>query len=334
MNSEDLEEWLSRPTEEVVKILKHLPGDILVLGAGGKMGPSLARMARRALPKSRQVFAVSRFSSMAAKADLERHGVQAISCDLLDRNAVAQLPDAANVIFMAGQKFGTSDSPELTWMINSVVPSIVAERYAGSRMVVFSTGCVYPLTTEASGGSVESDGLAPPGEYASSCVARERIFTHYSRAARTPVLIFRLNYAIDLRYGVLHDIAQKVWNGQAVDVTTGHVNVIWQGDANARALQSLSLATSPPSILNVTGQECISVHWLADRFAQLMNRSLQITGTETDKAWLSNATKSFDLFGEVSVSLDQMIQATAAWVENGGQSLGKPTHFETNDGKF
>ena len=334
MSPLELEEWLSRPTEGAIEALRRLDGDVIILGAGGKMGPTLARMARRALPADRKVLAVSRYSSDGARASLEAHGVQTISCDLLDRNAVAKLPDAANVIYMAGHKFGTSDAPELTWMMNSVLPSIVAERYAGSRTVVFSTGCVYSLTSVASGGSTENDPLSPPGEYAYSCIARERVFTHYAKTCGTPTLIFRLNYAIDLRYGVLYDIASKVWQNKPVDVTMGHVNVIWQGDANARALQSLALTECPPKILNVTGRECLSVRWLAEQFSRLLERTPIITGKETDLAWLNNAAQSFDLLGDVTVSMEQMMAATADWVRNGGISLGKPTHFESHDGKF
>lgn len=334
MSPLELEEWLSRPTEGAIEALRRLDGDLIVLGAGGKMGPTLSRMARRALPADRKVFAVSRYSSDSARTSLEAHGVQTISCDLLDRHAVAKLPNAANVIYMAGHKFGTSDAPELTWMMNSVLPSIVAERYAGSRTVAFSTGCVYALTSVGSGGSTENDPLSPPGEYAYSCIARERVFTHYAKTCGTPTLIFRLNYAIDLRYGVLYDIASKVWQSKPVDVTMGHVNVIWQGDANARALQSLALTKCPPKILNVTGRECISVRWLAERFGRLLERTPIITGKEADLAWLNNAAQSFDLLGDVTVSLEQMMAATADWVRNGGVSLGKPTHFESHDGKF
>ena len=334
MSPVELDEWLSRPTERTIEALRQLDGDLIVLGAGGKMGPTLARMARRSVPTDRNVFAVSRYSSSSARADLEAHGVQTISCDLLNREAVAKLPDASNVIYMAGHKFGTSDAPELTWMMNSVLPSIVAERYAASRTVVFSTGCVYALTSVSSGGSKEDDDLAPPGEYAYSCIARERVFTHFAKACGTPTLMFRLNYAIDLRYGVLYDVASKVWQGKPIDVTMGHVNVIWQGDANARALQSLGLAQFPPKILNVTGRECLSVRWLAEQFGRLLGRTPIIDGKEAELAWLNNAAQSFELLGDVTVSLEQMMTATADWVKKGGVSLGKPTHFESHDGKF
>jgi len=334
LTEEDLEERLSRPTDAVRATLGSLAGDILVLGAGGKMGPSLARMARRALPAGREVIAVSRFSSPAAREGLERHGVRTIACDLLDPGAVAGLPDAANVIFMAGQKFGTRDAPGLTWMINAVLPAFVAARYRSARIVVFSTGCVYALATPESGGSREEDPLDPPGEYAHSCIARERVFTHHARMQGTPLLMYRLNYAIDLRYGVLHDIATKVWRDEPFDVTTGHVNLIWQGDANARAIQSLARATNPPEVLNVTGRECISTRSLAERFAELFGKRPLVTGREAPTAWLADASKSLAWFGEPTVSLEEMITLTADWIRAGGGSLGKPTHFEARDGRF
>ena len=334
MTSADLEEWLSRPTGGVVDVLRGLEGDILILGAAGKMGPTLSRMARRALPRSQEVISVSRFRASDTAKRFERFGIRTIRCDLMDRNAVNRLPDAANVIYMAGMKFGTRERPDLTWMMNAIVPAIVAERFKTSRIVVFSTGCVYPLVDIASGGSVEGDVLAPPGEYAQSCVARERVFTHFSNRFETSVLLFRLNYAIDLRYGVLHDVATKVFHEKPVDVSTGHVNVIWQGDANARALQCLALTDCPPAAMNVTGREIISVRQLAERFGELFGKQPRILGAEGGKAWLSNATKSFDQFGDITVTLDEMIRATADWIRNGGSSLGKPTHFEARDGKF
>ncbi|MEZ6128887.1 MAG: NAD-dependent epimerase/dehydratase family protein [Planctomycetaceae bacterium] len=333
-STNQLDEWLSRPTDSVRDVLSKLDGDILVLGAAGKMGPTLARMARRSLPESRQVIAVSRFGNPETAAELEQHGIRTIRCDLLNRDAVAALPDAPNVIYMAGTKFGTSDRPELTWMMNAIVPSIVAERFKSSRIVMFSTGCVYSMVDIASGGSVETDALAPPGEYAHSCVARERVFTHYSKQHDTPLLLYRLNYAIDLRYGVLHDVATRVIRGEPVDVSMGYVNVIWQGDANARALQCLAHTASPPAIMNVTGRELIPVRQLAERFGELFHKPPTITGTETNTAWLSNAAKSFELFGDITVTLDEMIHATADWIQRGGISLGKPTHFETRDGMF
>ena len=335
---EALEEALSRPTPGVLDALRAIEGDVLVLGAGGKMGPTLARMVRRGLDeighRQRRVIAVSRFSSASAAQDLQRHGVETISCDLMDRAAVQALPDAANVIFMAGQKFGTSDAPELTWVMNTLVPAIVAERFAKSRIVVFSTGCVYPLVSADGPGSREGDALGPPGEYANSCVGRERVFAHFAKQHSTRALLFRLCYAIDLRYGVLCDVAQKVAQGLPVDVTMGAANVIWQGDANARAIQCLAHTASPPLALNVTSMERASIRALAQRFGELLEREPVITGQEGETAWLFDAMRSYELFGPPTVSLAEMIEATAQWLRHGGATLGKPTHFETRDGKF
>ncbi len=338
LNVDDLEEELSRPGAGVLEALRDLPGDVMVLGAGGKMGPTLARMARRALDElgqsGRRVMAVSRFSSAREAAALERHGVEVLRCDLLDRAAVAALPEAPNVIFMAGQKFGTSEAPELTWIMNTLVPAIVAERFARSRIVVFSTGCVYPLAAVSGPGSREEDALGPPGDYANSCVGRERVFAHFSKENGTPLLMYRLSYAIDLRYGVLADVAWKVMRGEPVDVTMGWANVIWQGDANARAIQCLARAQCPPAALNVTGLERVSIRELASRFSERFGKPVTIIGEEADRAWLFDATRSYEWFGPPEVTLEEMIEATAVWVLNGGESLGKPTHFEVRDGEF
>ncbi len=336
-NEAELDEALSRPTAGVLEALRTVPGDILVLGAGGKMGPTLSRMLSRAveqLSDGRRVYAVSRFSAAGTEGALRDCGVLPLRCDLTDRAAVGQLPEAPNVMFMTGQKFGTADNPELTWVMNTLVPAIVAERFAASRIVVFSTGCVYPLADVSGPGSHETDPLDPPGEYANSCVGRERVFTYYSKKNGTPLLLFRLNYAIDLRYGVLLDVAQKVFHGAPVDVTTGWANVIWQGDANARAIQCLALADTPPAILNVTGQGHISIRDIARRFGQLFGREPAIVGQEAATAWLSDASTSFELLGPVTVTLDEMLAATAEWVQRDGPTLGKPTHFETRDGQF
>lgn len=336
-NEAELEEALSRPTSGVLDTLRTIRGDVLVLGAGGKMGPTLTRMLKRAVDQlgdSRRVFAVSRFSSAGTSEELQKCGVHVISCDLTDRDAVARLPDAPNVIFMTGQKFGTADRPELTWVMNTLVPAIVAERYPQARIVAFSTGCVYSLAPTDGNGSREADALDPPGEYANSCVGRERIFTHFSKTNGTPMLLFRLNYAIDLRYGVLLDVAQKVFQGVPIDVTMGWANVIWQGDANARAIQCLALTATPPAILNVTGHERISIRDLAERFGRLFGRAVTIVGQPAPTAWLSDASRSFELFGPATVTLDEMIAATADWVQRGGPTLGKPTHFESRDGQF
>jgi nucleoside-diphosphate-sugar epimerase len=334
----ELDDQLSTPTPGVIETLRALEGDFIVLGAGGKMGPTLSRMIRRGLDeigqKERTVTAVSRFSSAEAARELQRHGVQTLSCDLMDRSAVQSLPQAANVIFMAGQKFGTTDAPELTWVMNTLVPAIVAEHFRQSRIVVFSTGCVYPLVDAASAGANEDTPLTPPGEYANSCVGRERLFTHFAKLHGTPALMFRLCYAIDLRYGVLCDVASKVAQGQPVDVTMGAANVIWQGDANARAIQCLAHTSTPPMALNVTGAERVPIRWLAERFGDLLQRKPIIIGEESRSAWLWDATRSYDLFGPPTVTLDEMISATSDWQKLGGSTLGKPTHFEVRDGQY
>lgn len=340
----ELDIELSRPTTAVLDTLREVGGDVIVLGAGGKMGPTLARMLRRGMDavgqKQRRVIAVSRFSSPNSANSLQEHGVKTIACDLMNREAVSNLPDAPNVIYMAGQKFGTSETPELTWAMNTWVPALVAQKYAQSRIVVFSTGCVYSLVPTSSPGIPSSPGacedspLEPPGEYANSCVGRERMFTYFAKQNNTRMLLFRLCYAIDLRYGVLCDVATKVLRGAPIDVSMGAVNVIWQGDANARAIQCLAHTSVPPVALNVTGIQRISIPWLAQRFGDLLQREPVLTGTEGPKAWLWDASRSYELFGPPQVSLEEMIEATAHWVKRGGELLGKPTHFETTDGRF
>lgn len=337
MTEKELDELLSRPTPGVLKTLKRVRGDVIVLGAGGKMGLSLAHMARRALDslgRRLRVIAVSRFSSGDAARRLASAGAEVVRCDLTDRDSVARLPHADNVIFMAGQKFGTGDAPSVTWAMNTLVPAIAAERYKESRFVAFSTGNVYPFTPVARGGSLEGDELGPVGEYAGSCVARERMLEYHARRFGTPMVFVRLNYANALRYGVLTDIALKVFRGEPVDVSMGYVNVIWQGDANARALQCLARTAVPPSVVNVTGPETVSVRTVAKRFGELLGRQPTFTGSEADDALLSNAGLSEKLFGPPLVSLDQTLEWTAAWVRDGGVLLGKPTHFETRDGAF
>lgn len=333
----ELEERLSRPTAGLLDTLRRHSGDLIILGAGGKMGPTLARMARRGLDavgSNARVIAVSRFRDPAVAAGLGADGIEVIAADLLDPVALAALPDADNVIFMAGQKFGTLGNPAETWAMNAIVPARAAERFAGHRTVVFSTGNVYPLTPAAGGGPTESTPPGPIGEYAMSCLARERIFEHAALAYGTPVAIVRLNYAIDLRYGVLLDTARRVLAGQPVPLAMGFVNVIWQGDANARALQCLDLAASPADVLNLTGPETISVRWLAGRFGELLGKSPVFQEVEAPDALLSNAARSIAQFGTPEVSLEEMIDWTAYWLTSGGRLIGKPTRFEVRDGRF
>ncbi|MSR57101.1 MAG: NAD-dependent epimerase/dehydratase family protein [Planctomycetaceae bacterium] len=334
----ELDDALSTPTSGVLDVLRRVPGDIIVLGAGGKMGPTLAMMVRRGLDaigeSSRRVFAVSRFSSPAAAETLRQARVETIACDLMNREAVGHLPDAPNVISLVGQKFGTREAPELTWVTNTLVPALVAERFAKSRIVALSTGCVYPLVAADGPGSGEDDPLGPPGEYANSCVGRERVFEHYSKANETPMVFVRLCYAIDLRYGVLLDLAQQVYQRQAIDVGMGATHAIWQGDANARVIQSLARAAVPPVAVNVTGRDRLSIRALAIRLGELLGREVCFTGHEAPTAWLWDARRSYDWFGPPTVSIDELLEATAHWVLCGGKTLNRPTHFQVRDGQF
>lgn len=333
-----LDDALSLPTPGVMDALRAAPGDVLVLGAGGKLGPTLARMARRALDEigatSRRVMAVSRFSNPRASASLRQAGVETLECDLSNRAAIAALPDCPNVLYLVGQKFGTRESPEQTWFTNTIVPALIAERFSSSRLVVVSTGCVYPFMDIDGPGAAEDDPLGPPGEYANSCVGRERVFEHYAKTNQTPMTIVRLCYAIDLRYGVLLDLAQRIWRQQPIDVGMGATHVIWQGDANARVIQSLARASVPPAIVNVTGRERLRIRALATRLGELLHRDVHFVGQEAPTAWVWNAERSYDWFGPPAVSVEDMLGATAEWIRQGGETLDRPTHFEARDGQF
>jgi nucleoside-diphosphate-sugar epimerase len=330
----DLEERLSRPAPGLDARLARSPGDLLVLGAGGKMGPSLARMAKRADPL-RRVIAVSRWTNDAAQRALAADGIETVRADLIDPRALAALPDAPNVVFMAGQKFGTAGNPAATWAMNAGVPALVAERFAGARTLVFSTGNVYPLTPVNGGGSRESDAPEPVGEYAWSCLARERLFTAASARHGTPLSIVRLNYAHDLRYGVLSDIAARIARNEAVHVSMAYVNVIWQGDANAFALASLARASAPePFIVNVAGVETLRVADLAQALAGLLGAALRLEGTEAPDALLSNASRMRELLPASLLPADVLLAWVADRVARGGVMLGKPTAFERRDGRF
>jgi nucleoside-diphosphate-sugar epimerase len=333
-NEQALEDYLATPSRDLVRDLAGLDGDLMILGVGGKMGPTLARLARNAMPGPRRVIAVARFSEAGVRENLQQHGIETIACDLLDRDAVAQLPECANVVFMAGRKFGAEGNTPLTWAMNAYVPAIVAERFRRSRIVAFSTACVYPFVPVISQGASESErSLTPPGEYANSCVGRERMFEHFSQQYGTPGRLFRLSYAIDLRYGVLADVALKVWKGLPVDVTMGHVNVIWQGDANSQALRCLAAATVPTSPLNVSGP-MTSIRWLAEEFARRFGKAATIVGQEAPTAWLMNTSQAESLFGYPRVPLLRQIGWVADWIAREQRLLGKPTKFENRDGKY
>lgn len=333
----ELEESLSLPTPAVVAMMRRLAGDIIVLGVAGKMGPSLARMAKRASDEagtSRRVIGVSRFRTPEARAELERHGVETIACDLLDESALAALPDAPNIVYMAGMKFGSTGQEPLTWAMNAWLPGIVCQKYRQSRIASFSTGNVYGLVPVSGSGSREDDAARPVGEYAQSCLGRERMFEYFAQTHGTKVALLRLNYACDLRYGVLVDIATKVWNGQPVDVCMGWFNTIWQGDANALSLLSLEQAASPAWKVNLAGRAKLSVRAAAERFGALFGKPARIEGEEAPDALMSDASRSFDTLDRLTVPEEQLLEWVASWVSRGGALLGKPTHFESRDGKF
>ena len=334
---EQLEDMLSEPPPSVVATLRELPGDILILGVAGKMGPSLARMARRASDAAgvaRRIVGASRFSSPDTAAFLQRHGIETIHCDLLDDHALASLPIAPNVLFMAGMKFGSTGNESATWAMNSYLPGAVARRFRGSRIVAFSTGNVYGLVPAAGGGSREEDALNPVGEYAMSCLGRERVFEHFSRTLEIPMSIIRLNYACEMRYGILVDLAQKVWRGDPIPLAMSRCNVIWQGDANAMTLNAFARVATPPSVFNVAGPEKLSVRSTCEQFGALMSRTPKFTGEESESALLSNGTRAFGLFGRPRVGAEQLLAWIADWIMQSRPLLGKPTHFESRDGKF
>jgi nucleoside-diphosphate-sugar epimerase len=331
-----LDDLLSQPTPAVVEALKS-PGDLVILGVGGKMGPTLALMAAHASQQAgtgRRIYGVARFSNRELPAWLEARGIQPVTCDLLDPRQIEKLPDAALVVAMPALKFGSSSRPGDTWAVNCWLPANICQRYSASRIAAFSTGNVYPLTPIARGGSVESDPLSPVGEYAASCVGRERMYDYFSRASGTPVSILRLNYACELRYGVLVDLARQVLAGEPIDVTMGAVNVIWQGDANAIALASLAHAASPPFVINIAGPETLRVRELCEELGRLLGKTPAFTGVESADALLSNAGLSHGLFGPPRVGIPLLLQWIADWVKSGGLLLDKPTKFQVRDGKF
>jgi nucleoside-diphosphate-sugar epimerase len=328
-----LDELLCRPSQALIDDLEKVDGDIMILGVAGKMGPTLAGLAKVALPR-RRVIGVARFSDPRSKAWLEARGVETISCDLLDEAAIKALPQAQNIVFMAGRKFGAEGDLSLTWAMNAHVPALVAQAFRNSRIVAFSTGCVYPFVKVDGKGADESLAPDPPGEYAQSCVGRERMFEYFSRQFATPGRLFRLNYAIDMRYGVLHDIATKILGGKPIDVSLGHVNFIWQGDAAAQALRCLAHCDTPTSPINVSGHEILAVRDLAAKLGARLGRDPVIVGTEQPTAWLTDTSQATRLFGLPVVDTEQLIAWTADWVARAMPSLGKPTKYEVRDGRY
>jgi hypothetical protein len=321
----------------LVEFVLRLRSPLLVLGAGGKMGPTLAILAKRAAEEAGhrlEVIAVSRFGNAAARRSLEEHGVRTISADLLERAALENLPESENVVYLVGMKFGTADKPATTWAMNTVAPARVAERYPRAKIVALSSGNVYPLSAVSAGGAMESDALTPLGEYANSVIGRERVFEYFSARNGTAVAMLRLFYAVELRYGVLVDIAQKVWTGEPIDLASGHFNCIWQGDANEMILRAFDLAASPMAVRNLCRPEIFSTRVTALRFGELLEREPEFVGEESATALLGNAKKLCGELGEPAMRVEVMMPMIADWVKRGGRNLGKPTHFETRDGKY
>ena len=332
-----LDEVMTRPRPELVEFIRQVRSPLLILGAGGKMGPSLAVLARRAAEQANhplEVVAVSRFSNAQARSWLERRGVQTLSLDLMERASYEKLPGCDNLLYLVGLKFGTSVDPANTWATMTLPAALTCQRYPGARIVALSSGNVYPLSPVGGPGSGEGDALTPLGEYSNACVARERIFEYCARGAGIRLALIRLFYAVDLRYGVLVDIAQKIALDQAIDLQMGHLHCIWQGDANEMILRALALVDSPPLPLNLTGSEALSVRDLAGRLAREMGRAARFQGSESGTAILADCRRMLETLGPPPTPLDWLIGWTAQWVLNGGSTLNKPTHFETRDGRY
>ncbi|MDP3069180.1 MAG: NAD(P)-dependent oxidoreductase [Opitutaceae bacterium] len=335
--AEAIDDFLSQPTPGVIETVAHTPGPFLVLGAGGKIGLHLAAMLRHALDRlgrTDRVIAVSRFHGLRDRAAFEQHGIETLACDLGDPAALAALPDAPAVFFLAGVKFGTAAAPGLLRAINVELPQQVARRFARARIVAFSSGNIYPFVSPTSGGAREDTPPAPIGDYADSCLQREQAFATVAAAHGTPVVLIRLNYAVEFRYGLLVDIAEAVHSGRTIDLTTGYANVIWQTDAVAHSIQALDLARSPATPINVTGADTLSVRELAASFGRKFNRDAELSGTESQTALLNNAAQSHRLFGPPLTPVPQMIDWISAWIAQGGATWGKPTGFQQRDGRF
>jgi nucleoside-diphosphate-sugar epimerase len=334
--TEELEELLTRPLAQLVEFIKTVRSPLFILGAGGKMGPTLAVLARRAAELAGhelEIVAVSRYSDSGARDWLEDQGVATLSCDLLDSHEVSKLPCSSNVLYLVGLKFGTAQNPALTWAANTIVPAYVSEHYSEAKIVALSTGNVYPFSKNPAGAS-ETDPLTPLGEYANAAVGRERVFEFCSQRNSTPVALLRLFYAVELRYGVLRDMADKIWAGQPIHLANSSFNCIWQGDANSFVIRSLALATSPPTAFNLTSAKPFLVRTVAERLGQLLDKPVRFVGEENETSLVGNCSKLFSLLGSPATSLDTMLCWTAEWVKHGGSSLDKPTHFETRDGRY
>ncbi|SFG40682.1 Nucleoside-diphosphate-sugar epimerase [Pontibacter chinhatensis] len=334
---EKLEYELLSPSDKLLQDMAKIKGDIILLGIGGKMGPSMGKLARRAVEEAglnKRIIGVSRFSDGRLRDELESHGIETIAADLLNEEELMKLPDVENVLYLAGNKFGTTGKEAFTWAMNAYLPGRVAEKYRDANIVAFSTGNVYPFVPVTSGGLSEESAASPVGEYGQSCLGRERIFEYFSQKNNTPTLIYRLNYAVDFRYGVLLEIAKAVYEGREIDLRTGNVNVIWQGDANEIALRSLLHCQAPAKILNVTGPETLSVRWVAEQFGQLLDIEPKFVHEVQPTALLSNASEAHKLFGYPRVTIREIIDITALWLTEGGSTFGKATHFQEREGKF
>ena len=332
-----LEDKLAEPSEALTEDVAKLDGDIMILGVGGKVGPGLARLARNAIKQAgvdKRVIGVARFSDEGLANELQDAGIETIAADLTDEHELQGLPEVENIIYMIGYKFGTTGNEHFAWAMNSYLPGRVAEKFKDSRIVAFSTLLVYPLTPVKLGGATEEQPTGPIGEYAQSCVGRERVFEHFSRRYDIPVVLFRLGYAIETRYGILLEIAESVKNREPIDLRMGHASVIWQGDASEIALRSLTICESPPKVLNVAGPETVSVRWVAEEFGELLGVEPAFAHEELDTSYVINASESHKLFGYPKVTLGRMIEWVAQWVEAEGTSLGKPTRFQEREGEF
>jgi len=328
---------LLAPSDDLVADIARLDGDIMILGVGGKMGPALAKLAKQTVDKAgvnKKIIGVSRFSEPGLQDELNQLGIETYSADLLEEDQLQSLPDVKNVLYLAGTKFGTTGKESFTWAMNSYLPGRVAQKYKNSRIVVFSSGNIYHLTPVVLGGAAEDRLPEPVGEYAQSCLGRERLFQYYAAKNNTPILIYRLNYANDVSYGVLLEIAKSVNEEKPVDLSMGNVNVIWQGDANEMAIRALHHCEVPAKILNITGPETVSVRWLAQQFGEMLGKKPEFINGEQTTALLSNAAEAFRLFGYPTVPLKKMMEVLVEWINQGGKTLNKPTHFQERKGQF